>query len=105
MLNNKIFIAREWLEFPRFVVNTGRKLSSLLNCSESCLSHCIIDGMRCRGYEVEVLDMSTDLKPNTKEDYIEYCKFEKINPRNKSSYVSYQESLQKEKEIEESLSM
>lgn len=76
-----------------FVEKTGVALAKKLGVHKSSLCHCIIDKYNCAGYKVSVVDMSTDLKPNTYEDYIEYCKFEKIKPDRLDSLIEYKKQI------------
>lgn len=105
--SNRFLIARENTEeaLPVFIAESGKELSKLLGSSLANLSHSVIDNHLCKGFKVDVVDMSNDLKPNTFEDYIEFCKFEKIKPQRYDSLCAYRESIEKEKALESALTM
>lgn len=90
---------------PVIVADTNREMSIKLRVNESRIAHSVIDGFLCRNLIIDVVDMSNDLKPNTWEDYIEFCKFEKIKPCKYTSLCSYRESIEKEKALESALTM
>ena len=76
--------------------NKGSKIAKFLNTDVFYVSRCVIDKKLCKGYKIEVVDMSTDLKPNTYEDFIEFCKFEKIDPYRITSLLKYRKSIDEE---------
>ena len=103
----RILIARtnDDLELPVLTGQTTRELCKKLNVNEYSLAHCIMDKVNCRGLKIDVVNLEDDYKPNTWEDYIEFCKFEKIKPCKYTSLLKYKESLKRENEIELSLSI
>lgn len=103
----KVLLARtnDELELPILTALTCIELAKKLNRSKACLCHCIIDKMLCNGLSVDVVNLENDYKPNTFEDYIEFCKFEKISPCRYTSLCQYRQSLEREKEIEQSFSI
>ena len=105
--NERFIIARtnDALLLPVVIAENNRIMSMKLKVNEYSLAHCIMDNCPCRNLIIDVVDMSNDLKPNTWEDYIEFCKFEKIKPCKYTSLCSYRESIEKEKALESALTM
>lgn len=93
------------LELPVLTGLTNRELCKKIGVHEHTVAHCVMDNCECRGLRIDVVNLEDDYKPNTFEDYIEFCKFEKISPCRYTSLCQYRQSLEREKEIEQSFSI
>ena len=80
------------------IFKTCKELSKFFDIPVGTICSCIFRKNVFTKLNVKFVkcDMSKDLKSNTYEDFIEFCKFEKIDPYRITSLLKYRKSIDEE---------